>query len=215
MLEIGNSIYSEYIVDWLVLEFPEIMERGGLQKRNSIYSRYNVEWLVLENLEIMKEGGLEIGNSKYSGYIFDRLVLEIPEIMERGGLEIGNSIYSRCIVGRLVLEIPLFRFVSCTPLNWSLVAWIMAKSFLWFNVGLPFVVRNSRRVIGNRKFQRFQVCCWLTGNRSSRQRKQRLSPHLRSLCIILIANQILASFQTTCIMIVSNRASDIVMKVSI
>ena len=70
----------------------------------------------------MKEGGLEIGNSKYSGYIFDRLVLEIPEIMERGGLEIGNSIYSRCIVGRLVLEIPFFRFVNCTPLNWSIVA---------------------------------------------------------------------------------------------
>ena len=61
---IGSN--SRYIVDWLVLEFPEIMERGGLQKRNSIYSRYNVEWLVLENLEIMKEGGLEIGNSKYS-----------------------------------------------------------------------------------------------------------------------------------------------------
>ena len=69
-----------------------------------------------------ERGGLEIGNSKYSGYIFDRLVLEIPEIMERGGLEIGNSIYSRCIVGRLVLEIPLFRFVNCTPLNWSIVA---------------------------------------------------------------------------------------------
>ena len=53
-LEIGNSIYSEYIVDWLVLES---WKEGGIEIGSSIYSRYNVEWLVLENLEIMKEGG--------------------------------------------------------------------------------------------------------------------------------------------------------------
>ena len=56
--EIGNSIYSEYIVDWLVLEFPEIMERGGLEISNSKYSRYIVDRLGLEILEIMERGGI-------------------------------------------------------------------------------------------------------------------------------------------------------------